>query len=112
MGSRGSLVRPEVRYDIVAGIEEALLHDAIDDLEQRQIFEKSNLNELKSSISQLEIQIAEQLKAQEQIREKMAETNIRRANTLKEQAALRTQKLNINWKSRHAIRNWVAVLVS
>ncbi len=74
--------------------EEKFLHDAIDDLEQRQILEKSNLNELKSSIDRLEIQIAEQLKVQQQIREKMAEANSRLANTQQEQAALNRQTLN------------------
>ena len=74
--------------------EEKFLHDAIDDLEQRQILEKSNLNELKSSISRFEIQIAEQLKVKKKIREDMAETYNKLANTQQEQATLSTQKLN------------------
>jgi potassium efflux system protein len=45
----------------------------IDELEQRLVFERSNLNLLMSSISQLEIQRAEQLKRPQQIREQMAE---------------------------------------
>ncbi len=74
--------------------EEKFLDHPVDDLEQRLIIEKSNLNELNSSISRLEIQIAEQLKSQQQIREKIAETNNRLANTQQERAALNTQSLN------------------
>ncbi len=73
---------------------EKFLNYPIDDLEQRLVIEKSNLNELNSSISRLEIQIAEQLKSQQQIREKIAETNNRLANTQQEQAALNTRTLN------------------
>jgi len=80
-----------------------LSHYFIDDLEQRLIIEKSNLNELESSISRSEIQIAEQLKSQQQIREKMAETNNTLASTKQEQAALLTQALNkLEIKARQA----------
>jgi len=82
---------------------EKFLNYPIDDLEQRLIIEKSSLNELNSSISRLEIQIAEQLKSQQQIREKIAETNNRLANTQQEQAALNTQSLNkLEIKARQA----------
>ena len=82
---------------------EQFLDYPIDDLDQRLVIEKSNLNELKSSISRSEIQMAEQLKRAQQIRERLAETKNILANTRQEQAALSTLPLNkLEIKARQA----------
>ncbi len=64
--------------------------NSIDDLKQYLIIKKSNLNSLKSSIGHLEIQITEQLKRPQQIREQVTKTNNEQANIEQEQNALST----------------------
>ncbi len=59
-----------------------------DELEQRLINEKSSLNELMSSISQLEIQIGIQLKRSQKIREKIAAIKENQINTQQKQITL------------------------
>ncbi len=59
-----------------------------DELEQRLIIEKSSLNDLKSSMSRLELQIAEQLKLPQQIREQVPEIKSLQNSTLQEQSTL------------------------
>ena len=59
-----------------------------DELEQRLIIEKSNFNELKSSIRQLEIQLDDLLKRPQQIREQIAEINNEHSNNQQEQTSL------------------------
>ncbi len=59
-----------------------------DELKQRLIIEKSKLNELKSSINLLEIQITEQLNLPQRIREQVVEIKQVQAKTLQEQAVL------------------------
>lgn len=67
---------------------EELLHYSSDELDQRLLMEKSNLNALKSSIDQLEFQVAEQLKRPQQIREQLAETRDALVKTEQELATL------------------------
>ncbi len=69
-------------------LEDNFSLDPNDDLEQRLIIDKSNLNELKSSINRLEVQIDEQLKRPQQIREQIAEAKTMQANIQQEQVAL------------------------
>ncbi|WP_031434987.1 mechanosensitive ion channel domain-containing protein [Methylomarinum vadi] len=59
-----------------------------DELEQRLIIEKSNLNELKSKINDLEIQLTDQMKLPQQIREQTAAIKSAQANLNEEQASL------------------------
>ncbi|MDP1557920.1 MAG: mechanosensitive ion channel [Nitrosomonas sp.] len=68
--------------------QEALSRFQVNELEQRLIIEKSNLNQLKASINRLETQIADQLKRPQQIREQSAEVKNSQANAQQEQAAL------------------------
>lgn len=59
-----------------------------DELEQRLLNEKSSLNDLMSSISQLEIQIGIQLKRSQKIREQIAEIKENQINTQQELISL------------------------
>ncbi|WP_305908800.1 mechanosensitive ion channel domain-containing protein [Methylomarinum sp. Ch1-1] len=61
-----------------------------DELEQRLIIEKSNLNELQASISRLEMQLDEQLKWPQKIREKTAESKSLQVSLQQEKSALST----------------------
>lgn len=65
-----------------------------DELEQRLIIEKSNLNELKTTISSLELQQAELLKRPQQIREALADLKNIQNNTQQELATLSTLVIN------------------
>ena len=67
---------------------EELSQNSSDELDQRLIMEKSNLNALESSIDQLEFQVAEQLKRPQQIREQIAETRDALVKTEQELATL------------------------
>ncbi len=59
-----------------------------DELEQRLIIEKSSQNELKSKVSELEMQLAEALKLPQQIREQTAAIKSAQANLKEEQMGL------------------------
>tara|TARA_R110002073_G_scaffold313359_1_gene485211 strand:+ start:2471 stop:5911 length:3441 start_codon:yes stop_codon:yes gene_type:complete len=70
--------------------QDALSLGSIDDLEQQLIIKKSNLNGLITSISHLEIQISEQLKRPQQIREQEAKIKDELTNIQQEQGTLST----------------------
>lgn len=65
-------------------------HTPVDILSQRLIFEKSKVNELMASISQLKLQMAEQFKRPQKIREQIAETKDEQIKTQQVQINLST----------------------
>lgn len=73
-------------------VQEELSHYSSDELNQRLIIEKSNLNELEFSINRLETQVTEQLKRPQQIREQIAETRDALVKTEQELATLKQVK--------------------
>ena len=74
--------------------QEQFSHYRNSELEQRLFIEKSNLNDLNSKVSYLEVQIAEESRRPRQDRKQKAELKKRREDTYKEQLELTSQITN------------------
>ena len=82
----------KVDEEIKKQAHEELSHFSSDELNQRLVVEKTYQSALKSSITQLEVLIAEQLLQPQQIRKQIVETKDALINTEQELAALKTVK--------------------